>query len=155
MNQTSPGLYKAYSRANHTVSKTRQVVMLYDGAIRFLQQAIEAIEKKDYETRYHKLTRTCDIVIGLQSCLDFDAGGDSAKVLFDFYSAIDSRIFAVHRTNDIEECRKIIAQIKEMRDVWSQIDRGPDAATAASTGTGEAPAAKPTPDPSDSLTVSA
>ena len=47
MSQPHTGLYKAYSRANHTVSKTRQVVMLYDGAIRFMQQAAEAMEKKD------------------------------------------------------------------------------------------------------------
>jgi flagellar protein FliS len=116
--------YKAYHRASHTVSNTRQVVMLYDGAIRFLQQAAEAIEKKDYETRYNKLTRVSDIVIGLQSCLDFDVGGDSAKILYDFYSAIDLRIFALHRSNDLKECQAVIAQMKEMREVWQNIDRG-------------------------------
>ena len=122
MNQPHTGLYKAYNRATHTVNKTRQVVMLYDGMIRFLQHAHEAIEKKDYETRYNKLTRVSDILIGLQSCLDFEAGASAAQVLFDFYSAMDKRIFALHRSNDAQACLAIINELKEMRDVWSRID---------------------------------
>ena len=145
MNQ--PHLFKAYNRASHTVSKTRQVVMLYDGAIRFLQQAAEAIEKKDYETRYHKLTRVSDIIIGLQSCLDFDVGGSTARVLYDFYASIDLRIFGLHRSNDLKECQAIITQIKEMRDVWHTIDSGGEAAAAQ--------AEKSAASGSDTVTVSA
>ncbi len=128
MNQ---GLYKAYNRASHTVNKTRQVVMLYDGAIRFMQQAAEAMERKDYETRYNKLTRVADIIIGLQACLDFEAGGDSAKMLYDFYASIDMRIFTLHRTNDAAAAQGVIAELKEMRDVWDKIDRAMDAPAAA------------------------
>lgn len=148
MNQPQAGLYKAYSRATHTVSKTRQVVMLYDGAVRFLQQAAEAIEKKDFETRYNKLTRAADIIIGLQACLDFESGGPSAKVLFDFYAAIDMRIFGLHRSNDLAACQAIIAEMKNMRDVWDKIDRGNDTPP-------EPPTAKPAEGPIDPLTVSA
>ena len=144
MNQS----YKAYSRASHTVSKTRQVVMLYDGAIRFLQQAGEAIEKKDFETRYNKLTRAADILVGLQACLDFESGGPSAKVLFDFYTAMDTRIFALHRSNDIDACKALVAELKEMRDVWDKIDRGNEMADSATT-------AKPAESGFDPLTVSA
>jgi flagellar protein FliS len=148
MNQPQAGLYKAYNRASHTVNKTRQVVMLYDGAIRFLQQALEAMEKKDYETRYNKLARASDIVIGLQACLDFDAGGSSAKVLYDFYASIDARVFTLHRTNDTNVCQAIIADMKNMRDVWSAIDRGVEATPAVAE---EKPAAGPI----DPVTVSA
>jgi flagellar secretion chaperone FliS len=148
MNQPQAGLYKAYNKASHTVSKTRQVVMLYDGAIRFLQQAGEAIEKKDFETRYNKLTRAADIIVGLQSCLDFDAGGPSAKGLYDFYAAVDMKIFALHRTNDITACKALIAEIKEMRDVWDAIDRGGET-------TGKSEPAKPADGAIDPTTVSA
>lgn len=150
MSQPSPGLYKAYSRATHTVSKTRQVVMLYDGAIRFLQQASEAISVRDYETRYNKLSRVSDIIIGLQACLDFDAGGASAKLLFDFYASIDMRIFALHRSNDQAACQALISEMKEMRDAWDKIDRGNEAASPAATD-----AAKPAEGSTDPLTVSA
>ncbi len=118
------GKYKAYDRASHTATKTRQVVMLYDGLIRFLQQAAEAIEKKEYETRYRKLTRASEIVIGLQACLDFESGGNSARILYDFYAMADRRIFGLHRSNDLAACRALIADVKQMRDVWDRIDRG-------------------------------
>lgn len=122
---TTPGhSYKAYHRATHTVAKTRQVVMLYEGAIRFLQQAREAMEKKAIEKRYQKLTRASEIIMGLQACLDFDAGGDAAQVLYDFYSSIDARIMTLHRTNDIAACDTVIAELRDMRDVWNKIDQG-------------------------------
>lgn len=116
--------YKAYSRASHTVAKTRQVVMLYDGAIRFLQQAKVAMETKDINERYTKLVKADEIIVGLQSCLDFDSGGSTAQVLFDFYSATEMRIMNLHRSNDALECEAIIGDLKRMRDVWYHIDQG-------------------------------
>ena len=41
----------SYRNANETVQKTRQVVLLYDAVIRFLQQSKTAIESQDYEQR--------------------------------------------------------------------------------------------------------
>lgn len=116
--------FHAYSRATHTVAKTRQVVMLYDGAVRFLQQAKLAMEEGDISERYNKLARAGEILVGLQSCLDFDSGGDAARVLYDFYAAVDMRIMALHRTNDAVACEAIIGDLKDMRDVWDRIDRG-------------------------------
>lgn len=116
--------FQAYSRANHTVAKTRQVVMLYDGAIRFLQQAKVAIEEGDISERYNKLVRAGEIVMGLQSCLDFESGGDAARILFDFYASVDMRIMALHRTNDAVACESVTQDLKDMRDVWDRIDRG-------------------------------
>ncbi|MBN8542683.1 MAG: flagellar export chaperone FliS [Alphaproteobacteria bacterium] len=123
----SPSNYqnvKAYHRASHTVAKTRQVVMLYDGMIRFLKQARDCMESRDIEGRYNKLIKAGEIIMGLQSSLDFDNGGDAARVLYGFYSTIDMRIISLHRTNDIADCDRIIADLKEMRDVWNRIDRG-------------------------------
>lgn len=72
----------------HTVAKTRQVVMLYDGAIRYMQQAKQAINNKEIEERYKLLVRVSEILMGLQSALDFEQGGDVARILYDFYSLI-------------------------------------------------------------------
>ena len=115
---------KAYSKANHTAAKTRQVVMLYEGAIRFLQHAKEAMQAGAIEQRYHKLNKATEVIVGLQSCLDFEVGGEAAKVLYDFYSNIDLRILSLHQTNDAAACEQLIAELRQMRDVWEQIDRG-------------------------------
>ncbi len=114
--------HHAYSQALHTVGKTRQVVMLYDGIIRFLRQAQEAIEQKRIEDRFNLLVKASDVVLGLQACLDFEQGGQVARILYDFYSSVDSRILTIQRTNDLGLCEELISELKEMREAWSAID---------------------------------
>lgn len=120
----SANRYKAYNKAAHTVAKTRQVVMLYDGIVRFLAQSKEAMEGNAIERRFKTLSRASEIIAGLQACLDFEAGGDTAHVLSEFYSSIDMRIMQLHRTNDAAECQKVIDELKQMREVWNNIDHG-------------------------------
>ena len=115
--------YQAYATATQTVAKTRQIVMLYDGAIRFMRQAKEAIAQNRIEDRYNTLVKANDILMGLQSCLDFEKGGDIAKVLYGFYAGLIDRIFTIHRTNSSETCDEVIADLKQMRDVWDSIDQ--------------------------------
>ncbi len=120
----SHNAYQAYAQANHTVSKTRQIVMLYDGAINFVRQAQEAIEDNRIEDRFNLLLKTSEIVMGLQGCLDFENGDSIARVLYDFYSSIDSRLMAIQRSNDGAACDEIINELKDMRDTWAAIDKG-------------------------------
>lgn len=123
--------YQAYHKATHTVSKTRQVVMLYQGILRNLQQAKEAMEQKNIPERYNKLTRASEIVVGLQMSLDFNSGEEAAQALYDFYALLDSRIMQLHRTQNLEECDALIEEVRGMHDVWSKIDKGEIASESA------------------------
>lgn len=131
--------YQAYAAAMQTMAGTRQVVMLYEGIIRYLQQAREAMAQRRIEERYNNLTRASEIVFGLQSCLDFERGGDVAKVLYNFYTSLDARIFSLHRSGDAAVCEQLIADVKRMRDVWAEIDSSggakPPVGTPAALGT--------------------
>lgn len=149
--------YQAYVQATHTVAKTKQIVMLYDGAIRFIQQAKEAIRDKRIEDRYRLLLKASEIIYGLQGALDFENGGRIAKVLYNYYSGIDMRIFAVQRTNSIEECDAIIGDIKQMRDVWEEIDEqmAGGLLSAQEHAVPETPAPPPSNEPPQSVTLSA
>jgi flagellar protein FliS len=113
---------KAYAFATQTVAPTRQVVMLYDSAIRNLKQARLAIDSRDILGRYRALVKAGDIVFGLQGALDFEAGGDIAKTLYQFYSSIDARILSIHRTASVEMCDQVMQELKMMRDAWAEID---------------------------------
>jgi flagellar protein FliS len=114
--------YQAYSMASQTVPKTRQIVMLYDGVIRFMQQAKEAIVERRIEDRYKLLVRASDVVVALQTCLDHENGGEISKILHDYYTSIDLRIMSIHRSNSLETCDRVISELKEMRNAWHQID---------------------------------
>ncbi|MCI5050174.1 MAG: flagellar export chaperone FliS [Rickettsiales bacterium] len=149
--------YKAYTKANHTVPKTKQVVMLYDGIIRNLKQAAEAMQNNQIEVRFNKLVRASEIMMGLQSSLDFESGGNAARVLYDFYSTMDNRVMHLHKTNDVEECGRIVDEVREMRDMWAKIDSGElDTETAQGPQTAQqpeqvsaAPAPQPAPAPNE------
>ena len=144
--------YQSYTAATHTVAKTQQIIMLYDGVIRFVQQAKEAIAEKRIEDRYKILIKASDVIQGMQACLDFENGGEIARILYGFYSSIDGRIFSIHRTNSIETCDEIIAEMKTMRDAWQEIDQKTDSDAVTET----TPPASGTPtDSEQTITLSA
>jgi len=151
--------YQAYVSATHTVGKTQQIIMLYDGTIRLLQQAKEAMSEKRIEDRFHLLIKASSIIQGLQGCLDFENGKEIAGVLYNFYSGVDNKLFALHRSNSVEDCEEIIKDLKQMRDAWVAVD-GASApqmpAPAASAAQAEpVPAAPSAPQDMASITLSA
>jgi flagellar protein FliS len=157
--------YQAYAAATQTVAKTQQIVMLYDGTIRFLQQARVALENKRIEERCNLLIKASAIMNGLQACLDFEKGGEIAKVLYNFYADVGGRIFSIHRTQNVQVLDDVLADIKRMRDVWQEIDQNnldpkdipPVAATTTTTTTTESTSSAPPSSvpPSDNVTLSA
>jgi len=114
--------YQAYNLASQTVRKTKQIVMLYDGAIRYLKQAQLAINEKRIEDKFNLLNKASEIIVSLQSCLDFDNGGEISHILYDYYSSLDARILNIHRTNNLEMLDSVIANLKQMRESWHSID---------------------------------
>jgi flagellar protein FliS len=137
--------YQAYQQASQTVSKTRQIVMLYDGTIRFLQQAKQAEEENNIPERFSLLTKASKIIVSLQSSLDFDASHDIATTLHDFYSSVSQRISELHRSRDLEKYDTLIADIKAMRDQWEKLD---SEAASQATSTNAQPSAETTGDSS-------
>ncbi len=156
--------YQAYNLASHTVPKTKQIVMLYDGVIRFMQQAREAIIQNKIEDRFNLLVRASEIVVSLQACLDHESGGDIARILHDYYTSIDMRILSIHRSNSLEMCDSVISELREMREAWHHVDTTIDKQPATTpkrpleVPAADAPAAAPaaaSPNQNGSLQVSA
>ena len=78
--------------AVQTSSPTKLVVMLYEGAIRFIREGVAAIEAKNLEGKRQSLDRAVAIVQHLNSTLDMERGGAVAVDLNRLYSYITSRI---------------------------------------------------------------
>jgi flagellar protein FliS len=122
---------QAYKTASHMVRKTKQVVMLYEGAIRSVQQAKQAIIDNDIQDRYNLLTKSCDIINGLQLSLDMKNGGEVSELLYDYYSGLDMRLMSIHETNSAEMCDACVRHLKMMKDAWEEIDSNIDNDVAA------------------------
>ena len=95
--------------------------MLCEGAVRFMQQAMEAIRDENAQLRYDKLSRTSDIILALKAALDISSGDPIAQQLDSFYHALDARIIAVHHSHDLSECAEILLELRSLRDSWDAI----------------------------------
>lgn len=131
---------QAYQTAAETVTAAQAIVMLYDGAIRRVSEARRAIGEKRIEDRYHSISRAYAIVNGLQCHLDFDAGGEVARLLDRYYTYILHRLTEVNIQNDAGICDEILERLREMRSSWARIADDSDTRTAPDT-TAQMPAA--------------
>ena len=113
----------SYKNANYTLQKTKQIVLLYDAAIRFTQQARQAIQEEDYALRFELMQKVSNILSGLNASLDFENGGEISKILSSFYTGLDLRVFNLNRSNNLDECDYIVSELKNMRDSWEKIDQ--------------------------------
>jgi flagellar secretion chaperone FliS len=101
------------------------IVALYDGMVRFLYRAIDAIEANDARERRIALKRTLDILMHLQSRLRMDIGGSSAKALSEFYAAIFALCIEGSRLSSTARLKEAIACIRDVREAWSIASKDP------------------------------
>ena len=138
MSMNGYNAYKATTAA--TVSKTRQVVMLYEGAVKFMQQAKLAIEERRIEDRFNLCNKVHDILFGLQGALDFDQGGQVAEMLNEFYGDLLYLLMNVQQSDSLDDCQQIIDQLQEMLAAWRQVDSDMAREKAAQMSAGFSPA---------------
>jgi len=73
-------------------SAVELVVALYDGILRFLHAAGDAVDRGDTAARRIAVKRALDIIIHLQARLRMDVGGRPAQVLSEFYATVFAQI---------------------------------------------------------------
>jgi flagellar protein FliS len=114
----------AYGQAAETLAPGRQIVLLYDGAIRRIKEARQAIEARRINDRYVALAKATAILESLQGCLDLERGGTIARNLDQIYTYLVLRLQRVHLGNDVALCDEVTARLSELRDSWAQIADG-------------------------------
>ncbi|MGP8251424.1 MAG: flagellar export chaperone FliS [Terracidiphilus sp.] len=103
------------------------VVALYDGIVRFLHEAMRAVDRGDAEGRRAAAKRALDIIIHLQARLRMDVGGAPAKALSEFYAAIFAQILQASQSASNARFSHAIDCVKNVREAWRQIARDPGA----------------------------
>jgi flagellar protein FliS len=121
----------AYGAAANTLPPANQIVMLFDGAIRFLRTAREACDEKRVEARHEAVVKAHRIVDALQACLDHERGGELAASLSNIYTYILFRLPQIDLKNDASICEELIARLSELRGAWATLATGQAAARPA------------------------
>ncbi len=92
---------EAYRRIEaESRSPLELVLMLYDGAIRFVGEAKAAVARNDVAARGQAISRAIAIVSELQNTLNVDQGGDVARELNRLYSYVNTRLLDVTAKGD-------------------------------------------------------
>lgn len=104
-----------------TQSKGRLVVMLYDGAIKFLKLAIRQIEDGNNEAKGQYINRAQDIINELNAVLDMERGGEIAVNLRKLYMFMTSRLAEANIKRDINMLNEVIKLMEELNQGWKEI----------------------------------
>ena len=119
MNQAGPNPYLRTRVLTATPQELR--LMLYDGALKFCRQAMDARGKEDIETAYNGLMRAQKIVLELSSSLKHDVDPELTSRLSGLYTYIYKLLVDAnvnHTTVEIEEALKLL---EYERETWQML----------------------------------
>jgi flagellar secretion chaperone FliS len=101
------------------------VVALYDGILRFLYAACDAVDRGDEAGRRNSVKRALDIILHLQARLRMDVGGRPAQALSDFYASIFAQILQASQGASKAKFLHAIECVQNVRDAWKQVAMAP------------------------------
>lgn len=106
-----------------TATQGKLIVMLYDGAIKYLNLAVELLEKKHrkYDKASNAIIRVQDIISELMVSLDFEKGGEIAKNLFSLYMYMNKQLLSANIKKDCKYLLEVKKLLSELRDAWNQV----------------------------------
>ncbi|GHU50793.1 flagellar protein FliS [Clostridia bacterium] len=111
--------YDKYSNQSVlTASPEKLTLMLYDGALKFVNQGIAALDEKDYMKKNEMIQKAENIIRELQ--LTLKDGYEITPNLKSLYDYIYRRLMEGNMRRDkkaLEEARDLI---KEFRDMWRE-----------------------------------
>jgi len=121
--------YRAYRDTQiKTASQGKLIVMLYDEAIRQVDNAISSMDGKtaNVDRVNGALTKAQELITELMASLDFERGGDIARSLFSLYMFFNQRLVDANVKKDAEQLREVKTMLVELRSAWAQIsDKNP------------------------------
>lgn len=109
---------KMYEDGLQTASKEELALMLYEGAIKFLNQAIIAVEKKDFMRANQVVLRVEDIIREFQITLDHQY--PISQQLDALYDYMHRRLVEANMRKDIEILNEVLGMFREIRDTWKE-----------------------------------
>jgi flagellar protein FliS len=116
---TVPAAYKESSIL--TAPPERLVVMLYDGAHRFLKQAAAAMRENNIAHSNDRLQRAEAIISELNATLDMSAGGEIAERLRAIYIFCRRLLTEARLERSAEKIETVSRLLDELRDSWAQL----------------------------------
>lgn len=117
-----PNAYAQYNNSKIlTASPAELTLMLYDGAIKFCNIAMVAVEQKDIEKAHTNIVKAQKIVDYFRQTLDmkYEVSKDFERV----YTYLEQRLVEANLKKDKEILEEVAAHLRSMRDTWKEVMR--------------------------------
>ncbi len=109
--------YQKYQQTQlQTASPAQLLLMLYDGAIRFVRMGISGIDEKNYEKTNTNLCKAQAVINELIAALNYDY--QIAKTLFQVYEYMLHRLINANLKKDKTQADEVLSYLLELRDAW-------------------------------------
>lgn len=121
--------WKSYRQiAAQTAPPGQLILMLFDGALRALDQALLGFDCTDVGERntaiHNNLRKAVDIVRELNSSLDMEAGGQLADTLRGLYFYFERRLVESNLKKSREGIEEVMPMMQQLRDAWFNMLNG-------------------------------
>ena len=108
-----------------TASPGKLILMLFDGALRFLHLAEDGFRQSDVrirqETIHNNIVKTQNILLELQRSLNVRDGGEFAVNLFRIYDFMMAQLIEANTKKNAEKIRVVIQLLGEIRGAWDEM----------------------------------
>ena len=125
MIQSNNGWQSYRKVAVQTASPGHLVLMLYDGAISFLERALTGFNCKDpaefNQTISNNIIRAQNIIREMNIRLDMERGEDVAENLRKLYNYFNKRLQQANFKKNREPIEEVIRHIRVIRDAWAEM----------------------------------
>ncbi len=104
--------------AVQSASKEKILLMLYEGAIKFMKLALIAIDKKDIAGRGMNIGRAFDIVNELNNTLNHEVGGEIAMSLEQLYMYVTEQLTKCNATGQKQPLEDALKVFETLYSGW-------------------------------------
>lgn len=104
-------------------SPIQLVIMLYDGALRFMEAGKHAMTQGDLERQNANLQKAQKIVMELMSCLDMERGAEIATNLLALYTYALNELVEANMKDQPDGVERAMRVFSELRESWVEIDK--------------------------------
>ncbi len=112
---------KQYQKSNiETASREQILIMLYDGAIQFLNKAKVAISNKDFESVNNNLQGAQNIIQEFINSLDREVAPQLADNLTSLYEYFIRRLIQANMKSEIEPVEEVLGYLKNLKATWEK-----------------------------------
>lgn len=130
-----------------TTDSLKLIIMLYEGAINFLEQAKLRMDENKVADKGILISKVMAIVSELQGALNMNKGGDVANNIDRIYSYLRERLMEANSKNDKAIIDEILQHLRTLKQAWVQVrekeSAAPETELKAAPRQSEAPEEKP------------